>query len=62
MPRSNTRASYIDVTLHQAARREALAMGQVPSEHPHEPMSLNEFLGGIFAILFVLIATLWILH
>jgi hypothetical protein len=60
MPRSNTRASYIDVTLHQAARRDALAMGQLPTEQPNEPMSLNDFLWTIFGILCVLIAILWV--
>lgn len=60
MPRPNHRAaSFIDVTLHQAARRDALSLGIVPIEEPPEPMSLNEFLWTLFGILCVLIAVLW---
>jgi hypothetical protein len=58
MPRSNNYASYIDITLHQAARRDALALGQVPSTP--EPMTLNDFLWTVFGVLCVLIAILWV--
>jgi hypothetical protein len=57
MPRSNTRASYIDVTLHQAARRDALAAGQVPSERIGEPSSIH-FYWALFGLLVTLIAVL----
>lgn len=61
MPRVNHRAaSFIDVTMHQAARRDALALHQAPVEEPDErEMSLNEFLWTLFGILVVLSVVLW---
>jgi hypothetical protein len=59
MPKPNQRAaSFIDVTLHQAARRDALALGIVPVEQEPEPMTLNDFLWTLFGILVVLIGVL----
>jgi hypothetical protein len=59
MPRANTRVPHmLDLTLHQAARREAVfSMGQTPTE---EPMTVGAFLGmlGAGVILVVLLVVL----
>lgn len=58
MPRDNTRASYIDVTLHQAARRDALLLGQAAREEQTDP-SMTTFLWAMVGILCSLILVLW---
>lgn len=59
MLRSNNKVDYSQVVVHQAQRRDALSMGQVPVDEPiHEP-SLNSFLWVMFGILVSLIAVLW---
>ena len=59
MHKPNNRCSFIDVMAHQAARRDALSLGQAPTDdEPHE-ISLNAFLWSMFGILCSLIAALW---
>lgn len=59
MPRANTKASYIDVTMHQAARRDALIFGQAPIEEPITDVSLRTFLLTMTGIVCALVGVLW---
>ncbi len=59
--RNNNRVSFIDLSTHQAARRDALSLGQVPSDDGVKEPSLNSFLWALFGILCSLILVLWYL-
>ena len=58
MHRTNSKCSFIDVMAHQAARRDALALGVVAEDKEPEPMSLNDFLWTLFVMLVILIGIL----